>query len=124
MRVAPVWPSGGSVIGNLRGINLPERTLDYVCTGNISSEEFKIYLPKSVKITSLPKDTHVTNGRSRYDSTYKQEGKTVTVVRRFEDRVQGPVCTPEDDRQNRPMGLDVLKDLKEQIIYQPAGKAR
>jgi len=124
IRVSPVWPSGGSVLSNFSGINLPERTLDYICTGDISTEEFKIYFPKSVKITSLPKDTHLANGRSRYDSTYQQEGRVITVVRKFESGIQGPVCTPGDDRENRAMGLDVLKDLKAQIIYQPAGKAR
>ncbi len=124
IRVAPVWPGAGSVLGRVSGINLPERTLDYVCIGSITTEEFKIYFPKSVKITSLPKDTHLANGMSRYDSTYQQERRIVTVVRKLECGVQGPVCTPEDDRGHRSMDLDVLKDLKAQIIYQPAGKAR
>jgi len=122
IRVTPVWPSGSSILANFCGINLPERTLDYVCMGHISTEEFKIYFPKGVKITSLPKAAHLANGRSRYDSTYQHDGKTITVVRRFEHGVQGPVCTPEDDRENRSMGLEVLKDLKAQIIYQPSGK--
>ena len=118
--VSPVFPAVSSVSSNLSGLNLPERTLDAPCYGNISNEEFTLHFPKTVKIMSLPKDMHFSNDRVRYDSTYRQDGNIVTVARKFQDRVQGPVCTPEESKEYRTVGRDVFKDLKAQILFQPA----
>ena len=120
LSIKPVFPSLGQVSGNLSGLNLPDRTVDYVCSGNISTEEFTFSFPKNVKIISVPKDAHLNDGRVSYDAIYHLEGNTVTVSRRFEDRNIGPVCTPDDDRKYRGMGREVLKDLNKQIVYQAA----
>ncbi len=115
-----VFPGVAPVASNLGGFNQPERTLDYTCSGNVSTEEITLDLPKNVKVTSLPKDTHLSNARVSYDATYRLKGNTVTVTRRFEDRMVGPVCTPQDENEYRTIGRNVLKDLKEQLIFQPA----
>lgn len=120
LSIKPVFPGAGQVLSNLSGLNLPEITLDNICSGNISTEEFKLFFPKNVKIVSLPKDVHLTDDRVSYDSTYRLDGNSVTITRRFEDRISGPVCTPDEDRKYRSIGREVLKDLKAQIIFQPA----
>ena len=78
-----------------------------------------IDLPENVKVIALPKEVHLPGNRVSYDSTYRQQSNTVTAIRRFELRLSGNLCTPEDDKEFRPIKRDILKDLKAQIIYQP-----
>ena len=121
--IGPVFPSALQIGDAPMTLNMPERTLNFECMGGISVEEYTFDLPRNVKIMSIPKDAHLADSRTRYDSTYQQKGNTVIVLRKFEDRTPGPVCTPEDDRQFRPMARNILKDLKAQIIYQPMDDA-
>lgn len=118
--VRPVFSSAHPVAGNLSGLNLPERTLDFTCSGNISAEEYTLIFPKNVKIMALPKETHLDDGRVKYDSQYRLDGNTVTVVRRLEDRTGKSVCTPEEGNAYRAIANEIFKDLKSQIIFQPA----
>lgn len=116
--ISPVFSSARPISGVLSGLNMPERTLNFACMGDILTEEYMLHFPKNVKIISLPKDVHVENGTIRYDSTYRQEGNTVTVARKYDDRTLGPVCTPKEDNEFRSIALDILKDLKAQLVYQ------
>ena len=52
---------------------MPERTLDFGCTGGSLTEEYTIEFPKNVKIVALPKDVHLPGGTERYDATYRQD---------------------------------------------------
>lgn len=122
--IGPAIPSMHPVAEAVSGLNLPERTLDFGCFGDVSSEEYTIQFPANVTITALPKDVHLTGSVEKYDATYRRDGNTVTVVRRFEDRTKGPVCTPEDDKLYRPIAREILKDLKAQILFQPAAEAK
>lgn len=116
-------PSAHSIAAEINGVNRPDPTLDRDCMGDIAIEEFSLDLPKNIKITALPKDVHLNDGRVRYDSTYRQEGNTVTAIRRFEDRTEGPICSPESCREFKSIAREVMKDLKAQLIYQPADGA-
>jgi len=118
--ILPVFPSAGSIASNLSGLNLPERTLDYVCSGNISTEEYVFNFPKNVKVVSVPKDKHLNQDRVSYDAVYRREGNTVTIVRKLEDRMDKRVCSPEEDRDYRAIGREILKDIKAQVIFEPA----
>ncbi len=122
--VCPIMPGALPVSQAVSGLNMPENTLDSPCMGGTSVEEYIFDFPKNTKITSLPKDVHLTGRTVRYDSTYRLDGTTVTVVRRIEDRTKGPVCTPEDDKEFRPIARDILKDLKAQLIFEPANAIR
>lgn len=119
MHIYPVFSSGRAIQGVVSGSNMPEPKLDFVCLGDILTEEYTIEFPKNVKIIALPKDVHLVGSLVRYDATYHQEGSTVSVVRRYEDRTPGPVCTPQDNIEFRPIARDIIKDLKTQLIYQP-----
>lgn len=101
-------------------LGMPERTLNYTCYGGIITEEYTIDLPANVKIIALPKDIHRANNAERYDSTYRQKDNVVSIIRKLEGRRSKPFCTPQDDKEFRPMARDILKDLKAQIIYLPA----
>lgn len=120
LNVSPIIPGVLSVSDYVSGLNLPEKKLDCACMGDTSVEEYTFDFPKNIKISSLPKDVHLKGHTVSYDSTYRRDGNAVTVVRRVEDRTKGPVCTPEDDREFRPIARDILKDLKTQLIYEPA----
>jgi transglutaminase-like putative cysteine protease len=118
--IVPVFSHALMISDVVAVLNTPEPKLDSGCYGGISTEEYTLDLPKNVKILALPKDTHLTNSNVRYDSSYRQEGSTITISRKYEDRTPGPVCTPQDDKVFRPLARDILKDLRAQIIYQPA----
>lgn len=116
--VIPVFPNAAPIASAVRGLNMPERTLNFPCFGGISTEEYTLILPKNAKIVALPKDVHLTSANVRYDSTYAQKDNTVTVTRKLEDMTPGSLCTPQDDKNFRPIARDIMKDLKAQIIYQ------
>lgn len=120
LTIHSVFPGGHPLAEVISGLNMPERTLDFGCMGDVVSEEYTIEFPKSINIVAIPKDVHLSQGPARYDATYSREGNTITVVRRFEDRTEGPVCPPQVDNEFRPMARGILKDLKSQLIYQPA----
>lgn len=118
LRISPVFSSAAPIFSVIGDLNLPERKLNYECYGGSSIEEYTIYLPENVKIIALPKDVHIEGVTVRYDSTYHQSNRTVTAVRKFEDRSPGNFCTPQDDREFRPVARAIQKDLRSQIIYE------
>jgi len=119
IRIAPVFPSGLPISSAVSGINMPEKTLNFQCFGGSSTEEYTLNLPKNLKIIALPKDLHLSSSKMTYDSTYRLKGNTITAIRKLEDRTTGNLCTPEDDKESKPIERGILKDLKAQIIYQP-----
>lgn len=120
MQITPVF-SGVSIDSAINNtLNKPERMLNYECYGGIITEEYIITLPIKVKIISIPKDLHLANNTARYDSAYRQKSDTISIIRKLEGWHSKPFCTPQDDKEFRPMARDILKDLKAQIIYLPA----
>jgi len=115
--LAPIFPSAAPVSAALVDLNLPERTVDYPCFGGIATETYTIELPENVKVIALPEDLHISNGTMTYDASYAQKGRTITVVRHFEDRTAKSVCTAQDDSKFRPFARRMLRDLRAQIVY-------
>ncbi len=118
--VAPIFSHVLTLTYATAVLSTPKQTIDSMCFGGISSEEYVLDFPKNVKILALPKDVHFDNGEERYDSSYRQVDNKITVIRKLEDRTPGPVCTPQDTNGFRPYAERIFKDLRSQIIYQPA----
>ncbi len=118
MRISPVFANAAPIASALGDLNMPERTLDFGCFGGISVEEYTYNLPHDVKITAMPRDMSLEKGNISYSSTYRLKGNVVTVVRKLVDRTPGGLCTPAEDRAERPAEREILKDLKAEIIYQ------
>jgi hypothetical protein len=117
IHLAPILPSGIPIQAAIQDLNLPERTLNFGCFGGIATEEYTLHLPKNIKIITLPKDVHLSSSKVSYDSTYRRNDNTVSAIRKLEERIPGNLCTPDDDKEFRPLGRAILKDLKAQIIY-------
>jgi transglutaminase-like putative cysteine protease len=118
--VVDVFSSSLSIRSAVGELNTPKRTLSYPCVGGISTEEYTLELPSTIKIIAMPKDIHLAGSSITYDSTYIRKNNVVTVTRKLEDRTPGNLCTPEDDARFRSIAGSIIKDLKSQIIYQPA----
>lgn len=116
--LTPIFSNAVPVAMAPAELSAPESKHDYPCYGGISDEEITIELPESVKVTALPKDVHVSIKNLSYDSAYLQKGRTVTAIRRFEDRTPANLCTPDDDREFRDIARAVLKDIRSQLIYE------
>lgn len=118
MHIFSPLPSGGPISSVLGDLNFPGRTLDFGCFGGTSIEEFTFNMPRNVKIISIPRDTSISTGKINFDSSYKLNGNSIKVIRKLEDRTSVNLCTPKDDRDFKPIGRAILKDLKSQIIYE------
>ncbi|MGH7779142.1 MAG: DUF3857 domain-containing transglutaminase family protein [Candidatus Binataceae bacterium] len=108
----------GSIASALEGSADTGRTVDFACTGDYSKEEFTIHFPPSVKIMAMPRDVHLSGANTTYSAEYKRTGTSVSVVRLLDDRTRGPVCTPKDAVQFKPIADAIRRDLRAQILYQ------
>lgn len=122
IHIIPIMPGALPTGSSAQQLNMPESKHNYPCHGHITTEEYVIKLPKSVKVISLPRDVRNSNGIAGYEASYRLDGTTITVTRKFESREPDNLCTPEDDRNFRVIAMEVLKDWKSQVIYQPAGE--
>jgi len=108
----------GGVGSFLRGTNDPEPTVNFVCEGGYSREEFIYNLPKDVKVLAMPKDVEIKGKYQTYKATYQQKDGTVTAVREIEDRTAGPVCSPSVAAEYKKFAMAVRKNLRAQLLYQ------
>jgi hypothetical protein len=105
------------IAGEAISANQPARTHNFACFGGVSTEDYILEFPKQVKVTSVPKDVHLSNDIAKYDATYKLDGSIVTVHREVSDTKSGE-CTPADDATLKPLSAGILKDLRAQVLYQ------
>ncbi len=108
----------GGVGSFLRGSNDPDPTVNFVCGGGYSREEFIYNLPKDVKVLAIPRNVEIKGMYQTYKATYQQKDGTVTAMREIEDRTPGPVCRPEVAAEYKKFAKSVRKDLHAQLLYE------
>ncbi len=108
----------GGVGSFLRGSNDPDPTVNFVCGGGYSREEFIYNLPKDVKVLAMPRNVEIKGKYQTYKATYQQKDGTVTALREIEDRTPGPVCAPEVAVEYKKFAKSVRKDLHAQLLYE------
>lgn len=120
LTIAPIMAAVVPMSRVANVLHEPERKVDFGCAGHITTEEYVINFPPSVKVVALPKDVHQANTLIRYDATYRASGSLVTVTRKFESMEKENVCTPDDDKKFRAIAKEIARDIRGQILYQPA----
>jgi transglutaminase-like putative cysteine protease len=108
----------GGVGSFLRGSNDPDPTVNFVCGGGYSREEFIYNLPKDVKVLAIPRNVEIKGKYQTYKATYQRKDDTVTALREIEDRTPGPVCGPEVAAEYKKFAKSVRKDLHAQLLYE------
>ena len=107
-----------SSIGELAAGSLePETDVDVTCMGGTLAEEFRIELPATMKVLSVPDGVKAETSLARYESSYTLEGNVLTVRRTLEDRTQGDVCSPRQTAEFKGLAEKIASDMQEQVLY-------
>jgi len=85
--------------------------------GRDVSETIVINLPDGVKVPNLPKSVNIASQFGTYQSTYAAVGQTITVTRKFDLTLPGPLLQPDQYPELRKMAQTVMHDLRAQLIY-------
>lgn len=102
-----------------RGAPLPSRKFSWICgiPGN-RKETTRLTLPASMRITSTPKDVHVTNDFGRYDAHYEYSGNGITASREFVHTLARQPCNDDSYQQFRELAATIEHDMKAQFLFQ------
>jgi transglutaminase-like putative cysteine protease len=103
---------------NVRAISNQTQS-NYFCQGHTVVDEYRIELPKSVNITSVPDDVHFSSGAVSYMSTYRRDNNALVVLRVFGDHMQRNFCTPSDAASEREVAVFAEKALQAEFSYAP-----
>jgi hypothetical protein len=95
------------------------RTQPYVCTARIEEEVFDLSFPPGLSIT-LPRGVSASGANRSYRSSYRLDGNTVHVERRYESRVPHGICPAAEFGELRALQEKILRDLRAEIRYAPA----
>lgn len=97
-----------------------EDTPRTVCGAGRSVEAYDIELPKSIKVLALPKPVKLDSQDYGYRASYTHQGQHLMVRREFDDRSPAPVCASERINAQRDLADKAIRDLRAQVMYQPA----
>ena len=100
----------------LSGVD-PEQTVDVACSNGTAIEEYVYKFPADIEIISVPDNVEVANDFLSYQATYKLEGRTLSVYRKFDDRTPGNVCSPAVMAQYKEFVGKVMPDMRAQVLY-------
>ena len=118
MVIRSPFPSPGAITSLIDFVNEPEPTVDFVCLGGSSIEEYEIDLPAGVEVPTLPTNVDMSGNSGSYRARYEKSGNAVKVFREYEDRTAGNVCKPERATDLKPFAMSVMKDMRAQLVYQ------
>lgn len=94
----------------------PVPNKNQMCLGGSSTEEYILEFPESLKIMAIPNDYQLTTASIDYRSTYQMTDNTLTVRREFKDKTKSNVCSPELMAGYKKAALDIVRDLKAQVL--------
>ena len=92
---------------------------DFLCSGDVRTEELRMHFPATVKLLAVPHDVEVVQPDMRYSARYEQHDNELRVVRTLTDNSAGPVCAANVVAQYRAIAAAVKKDMQVQAVYQP-----
>ncbi|HXP95770.1 MAG TPA: hypothetical protein VN809_03595 [Telmatospirillum sp.] len=98
--------------------NQDKRDFPMPMVGGRREEMTTVTFPETIKIAALPKPVTLDTPFGHYESSYKMDGSTLTVMRALEMRLDGPTVAAEDYPVWRAMGMAIARDVKAQILYQ------
>ena len=116
-RIEPLIPLHGSINSHVESMIDTVGKHDTTCSGGKSTEKYTYKLPDDMELLAVPEDMAVEAAHIRYTATYRVEDNTLTVVRTFDDRTPGNVCSPQLLEQQRDLGLRIIRNLNSQAVY-------
>lgn len=93
----------------------PKRSL--TCAGFTSTEAYKLELPASISVISLPDDANLKGTYVDYKATYKQKGHLLTVNRTVDDKTPGGICAADMYAEFMKQKAPVGENLRTQVLY-------
>lgn len=91
--------------------------VDVTCSSINATEEYRIELPKKVKVLSIPDNLKLANDFVSYTATYQLKGNVLTAKRTLNDRTKGNVCKPQVFQEYKKLAEKAIDNLKEQVLY-------
>lgn len=92
-------------------------THDVACSSGTSVEEYVYTFPPDMEVLSVPDNFAVKNDFLSYEATYTFEGRTLTVMRKFDDRTPGNVCSPALMAEYQALTAKVIPNMRAQVLY-------
>ena len=94
-----------------------KRELSMPFVGRRVTETISMVSPEGMRVPTLPKQTKVTAPMGSFESSYSSDGRTISVKRRLDITMKGPLVEPADYTIYRAMAQDVLRSLRAQLVY-------
>lgn len=91
--------------------------VDVACSSINATEEYRIELPKAVKVLAIPDNLKLANDFVTYTANYQLKGNVLSVKRTLDDRTQGNVCKPQVVLEFKKIAEKAIDNLKEQVLY-------
>lgn len=90
-----------------------------ICRGFHSVETYKIELPKSIGVISVPDDVNLKGTLVDYKASYRHErsGNRLTISRTVDDKTPGGICSPELYAEFLKQAIPVGENLRAQVLY-------
>jgi transglutaminase-like putative cysteine protease len=97
---------------------LAKRHFNFVCNSYIDEEHYRLNLPVSLKIVSLPRDVSYNDENIKFESRYTRDGQTLIVKRILKVDYPTRICTPKDHDQY-VKSVQVLRlDQRAQVVFE------
>jgi transglutaminase-like putative cysteine protease len=115
--IGPLFHSAHPIAGVAQNSLGPWPDHEIVCGSVKTSERHELTLPDGMNVLSLPQGTAFSAPLVTYESRYTLEGRVLRAERTLDDRMGGPVCTPEVGRAFGVQMAPVVKDLQQQVLH-------
>ncbi|MEK9777236.1 MAG: DUF3857 domain-containing protein, partial [Quisquiliibacterium sp.] len=101
------------------GMNSPaaEQRFPKTCTSQTYEDRISMTFPSNVEIEEIPKGVRFNQGGIRYESRYKQSGRTVTAHRSLRVQHASSVCGAKEHQEWKSFYRVLQRDVRAQIIY-------
>ena len=112
---ALVVPTGlrlfGRPLGAYAVVVRENRLRDFPCDALTWSEKLTVNWPEGKKVLHIPKNVRISKPFGEYESTYKQNGRSLQVSRKLVWRVPGKVCTRQIANDLRDVSVAAARDF-------------
>lgn len=106
-----------NITSTFTAMSVESRDFAMPLAGRQVTETTIITLPKQVKLANLPKPVSIDSPLGSYRSSYKANGRVLTVTRTLRLTPTGMTIAPEQYPAFRKLGLAVLRDINAQLVY-------
>ncbi|MGH8550612.1 MAG: DUF3857 domain-containing protein [Methylococcales bacterium] len=115
--VGPIF-SASSIYSSIRSTKSNDAPSSaFTCYGAHVEETYTYELPANLKILAVPDNFSVSNALVSFQASYALKGNLLTVLRKFDDVSQGPVCEPNVYKSYKEIAEKAMPNLKSQIVY-------